>query len=202
MSKLYDVIIIGGGPAGLSAGLYAGRARLATLLVEKDKEGGQIVQTAEIENYPGGLTEESGPTLIDRMSIQANKFGVEKVKDTIEDMDLTGKEKLLVGKLGTYRAKTIIIAAGASPVKIGCPGEKEFTGKGVSYCATCDAAFFEDFEVYVVGGGDSAVEEALYLTKFARKVTIIHRRDQLRAAKSIQEKASPMKRSSSYGTAL
>ena len=189
MSKLYDVIIIGGGPAGLSAGLYAGRARLATLLVEKDKEGGQIVQTAEIENYPGGLTEESGPTLIDRMSIQANKFGVEKVKDTIEDMDLTGKEKLLVGKLGTYRAKTIIIAAGASPVKIGCPGEKEFTGKGVSYCATCDAAFFEDFEVYVVGGGDSAVEEALYLTKFARKVTIIHRRDQLRAAKSIQEKA-------------
>ena len=189
MSKLYDVIIIGGGPAGLSAGLYAGRARLATLLVEKDKEGGQIVQTAEIENYPGGLTEESGPTLIDRMSIQANKFGVEKVKDTIEDMDLTGKEKLLVGKLGTYRAKTIIIAAGASPVKIGCPGEKEFSGKGVSYCATCDAAFFEDFEVYVVGGGDSAVEEALYLTKFARKVTIIHRRDQLRAAKSIQEKA-------------
>ena len=189
MSKLYDVIIIGGGPAGLSAGLYAGRARLATLLVEKDKEGGQIVQTAEIENYPGGLTEESGPTLIDRMSIQANKFGVEKVKDTIEDMDLTGKEKLLVGKLGTYRAKTIIIAAGASPVKIGCPGEKEFTGKGVSYCATCDAAFFEDFEVYVVGGGDSAVEEALYLTKFARKVTIIHRRDLLRAAKSIQEKA-------------
>lgn len=189
MSKLYDVIVIGGGPAGLSAGLYAGRARLSTLMIEKDKEGGQIVQTAEIENYPGGIEEESGPTLIDRMSSQAQKFGVEKVLDEITDIDLSGKEKTLVGKKDTYRAKTVIIAAGASPVPIGCPGEKEFTGKGVSYCATCDAAFFEDFEVYVVGGGDSAVEEALYLTKFARKVTIIHRRDELRAAKSIQEKA-------------
>lgn len=189
MSKLYDVIIIGGGPAGLSAALYAGRARLSTLIIEKDKEGGQIVQTAEIENYPGGLEEESGPTLIDRMSRQTDKFGVEKVLDTIEDMELTGKAKTLKGKKDTYRAKTVIIAAGASPVPIGCPGEKEFTGKGVSYCATCDAAFFEDFEVFVVGGGDSAVEEALYLAKFARKVTIIHRRDALRAAKSIQEKA-------------
>lgn len=189
MSKLYDVIIIGGGPAGLSAALYAGRARLSTLMIEKDKEGGQIVQTAEIENYPGGISEESGPTLIDRMSEQAQRFGVEKALDEITDMDLSGKEKKLIGKKDTYRAKTVIIAAGASPVPIGCPGEKEFTGKGVSYCATCDAAFFEDFEVYVVGGGDSAVEEALYLTKFARKVTIIHRRDQLRAAKSIQEKA-------------
>lgn len=189
MSKLYDVVIIGSGPAGLAAGLYAGRARLSTLIVEKDKEGGQIVQTAEIENYPGSAEEESGPTLIDRMSAQADKFGAEKVLDTIEEMELEGKEKILRGKKDTYRAKTVIIAAGASPVLIGCPGEKEFTGKGVSYCATCDAAFFEDFEVFVVGGGDSAVEEALYLTKFARKVTIIHRRDALRAAKSIQEKA-------------
>lgn len=189
MSKLYDVIIIGSGPAGLAAGLYAGRARLSTLIIEKDKDGGQIVQTAEIENYPGGLEEESGPTLIDRMSRQADQFGAEKVLDTIVDMELEGKEKILKGKKDTYRAKTVIIAAGASPVPIGCPGEKEFTGKGVSYCATCDAAFFEDFEVFVVGGGDSAVEEALYLTKFARKVTIIHRRDALRAAKSIQEKA-------------
>ena len=189
MSKLYDVIIIGSGPAGLAAGLYAGRARLSTLIIEKDKDGGQIVQTAEIENYPGGLEEESGPTLIVRMSRQADHFGAEKVLDTIVDMELEGKEKILTGKKDTYRAKTVIIAAGASPVPIGCPGEKEFTGKGVSYCATCDAAFFEDFEVFVVGGGDSAVEEALYLTKFARKVTIIHRRDALRAAKSIQEKA-------------
>ncbi len=189
MSKLYDVIIIGAGPAGLSAGLYAGRDKLSTLIIEKAKDGGQIVQTAEIENYPGSLLEESGPTLIDRMSAQANKFGVEKVIDTVTHMDLEGRIKTIKGKKETYEAKTVIIAAGASPVLIGCPGEKELTGKGVSYCATCDAAFFEDFEVYVVGGGDSAVEEAMYLTKFARKVTVIHRRDQLRAAKSIQEKA-------------
>lgn len=189
MDKVYDVIIIGAGPAGLAAGLYAGRARLRTLIVESDKEGGQIVQTAEIENYPGSLAEESGPTLIRRMSAQADKFGAEKVLDTIVDLTLDGSEKKLVGKKDTYFGKTVIIATGAVPTAIGCPGEKEFAGKGVSYCATCDAAFFEDFEVYVVGGGDAAVEEALYLTKFARKVTIIHRRDQLRAAKSIQEKA-------------
>lgn len=189
MDQVYDVIIIGAGPAGLAAGLYAGRARLRTLIIEGDKEGGQIVQTAEIDNYPGSLAEESGPTLIDRMCAQADKFGAEKVQDTIVDLTLDGAEKKLVGKKGTYLGKTVIIATGATPAVIGCPGEKEFTGKGVSYCATCDAAFFEDFEVYVVGGGDAAVEEALYLTKFARKVTIIHRRDELRAAKSIQEKA-------------
>ncbi len=189
MSKVYDIIIIGAGPAGLSAGLYAGRARMSTLIIEKDKDGGQIVQTAEIENYPGGLEEESGPTLIDRMSRQAEHFGAEKVLDTVVDMDLKGDIKTIKCNKETYQAKSVIIAAGASPMHIGCPGEAEFTGKGVSYCATCDAAFFEDFEVFVVGGGDSAVEEALYLTKFARKVTIIHRRDELRAAKSIQEKA-------------
>lgn len=186
---IYDVIIIGAGPAGLAAGLYAGRARLSTLMIEKAKEGGQIVQTAEIENYPGGLEEESGPTLIDRMSTQAEKFGTEKVIDTVISVELQGDVKTIRCQKETYRAKTVIIATGAHPVPIGCPGEKEFTGKGVSYCATCDAAFFEDFEVYVVGGGDSAVEEAMYLTKFARKVTVIHRRDELRAAKSIQEKA-------------
>lgn len=189
MNKMYDVIIIGSGPAGLAAGLYAGRARLSTLIIEKDTEGGQIVQTAEIENYPGGVLEESGPTLIDRMSAQVDAFGAEKVRDTIVDVDFRGKEKILIGKKNNYTSRSIIVATGATPMNIGCPGEKEFTGKGVSYCATCDAAFFEDFEVYVVGGGDSAVEEAIYLTKFARKVTIIHRRDQLRAAKSIQEKA-------------
>lgn len=189
MSKIYDVVIIGAGPAGLTAGLYAGRARLSTLIIEKAKDGGQIGQTAEIENYPGSLEEESGPTLVERMSKQAAHFGAEKVLDTVTDVDLQGEVKTIKCENGTYQAKTVIIAAGASPINIGCPGEKEFTGKGVSYCATCDGAFFEDFEVYVVGGGDSAVEEALYLTRFARKVTIIHRRDELRAAKSIQEKA-------------
>jgi len=187
--KNYDLIIIGAGPAGLSAGLYAGRARLNTLIIEKQKNGGQIVITDEIENYPGCIEGETGPSLIDRMVKQTKKFGVDHVFDTVTDMDLTGDVKTVKCLHEEYSAKAVIIAAGANPVNIGCPGEKEFSGKGVSYCATCDAAFFEDFEVYVVGGGDAAVEEAMYLTKFARKVTIIHRRNELRAARSIQDKA-------------
>ena len=187
--KVYDVVIIGGGPAGLSAGLYAGRARLNALLIEKDKDGGQIVITSEIENYPGCLPEESGSTLVERMTKQVEKFGIERTSDSIESVDFSGDIKVLKGKKNQYHAKTVIIATGAYPKPIGCPGERELIGKGVSYCATCDGNFFEDFEIYVVGGGDTAVEEALYLTKFGRKVTIIHRRDELRAAKSIQEKA-------------
>lgn len=189
MSKIYDVIIIGAGPSGLSAALYAGRARMSTLIIEKEKDGGQIVLTSEVENYPGCLEGESGPTLIDRMAEQAKHFGAEKVYDEILEVKLEGKEKVLVGKKAEYVGKTVIISTGASSRPIGCPGEKQFTGKGVSYCATCDGAFFEDFEVYVVGGGDTAIEEAMYLTKFARKVSVIHRRDELRAAKSIQQKA-------------
>ncbi len=189
MSKIYDVLIIGAGPAGLSAGIYAGRARLQTLIVEKLREGGQIVNTEEIENYPGCVEGDSGLTLIERMSRQAERFGVEKAYDDIVEVDLSGEVKKVKGTKEEYQAKTVIIATGASPRPIGCPGEKEFVGKGVSYCATCDGPFFEGLEVYVVGGGDAAVEEALFLTKFARKVTIIHRRDQLRAAKVIQEKA-------------
>lgn len=190
MSKIYDVIILGAGPAGLAAGLYSGRSRLSTLIIEKGKDGGQIAITDEIENYPGQIVEgESGPSLIARMTAQAEKFGAERVNDTIKEVVLEGPVKKVVCANGTYESKVIILATGASPRPIGCKGEAEFMGKGVSYCATCDASFFEDFEVFVVGGGDSAVEEAMYLTKFARKVTIIHRRDELRAAKSIQEKA-------------
>ena len=190
MGKVYDVIILGGGPAGLTAGLYAGRSRLSTLIIEKGQDGGQIAITDEIENYPGQMVEgESGPSLIARMTEQAKKFGAERCADMIKSADLNGEIKTLVGVKGEYQAKTVIIATGAFPKPIGCENEGKFTGKGISFCATCDAAFFEDFEVYVVGGGDSAVEEAMYLTKFARKVTIIHRRDELRAAKSIQEKA-------------
>ncbi|GAA6492282.1 MAG TPA: thioredoxin-disulfide reductase [Candidatus Bariatricus faecipullorum] len=190
MDKIYDVIILGAGPAGLAAGLYAGRARLSTLLIEKGKDGGQIAITDEIENYPGQIVEgESGPSLIERMTQQCEKFGVERVNDVINDVVLEGDVKKVMSAKAEYQAKTIIIATGAFARPIGCKGEKEFRGKGVSYCATCDANFFEDFEVYVVGGGDSAVEEAMYLTKFARKVTVIHRRDELRAAKSIQERA-------------
>ncbi len=190
MSELYDVIIIGAGPAGLSAGLYAGRARLSTLIIEKGQDGGQISITDEIENYPGQNPDgESGPELIARMTKQAEKFGAKRVSDTIKSVDLTGDVKKLTGTHGEYEARTVIIATGAFPRPIGCKNEGQFIGKGISFCATCDAAFFEDFEVFVVGGGDAAVEEAVYLTKFARKVTIIHRRDELRAAKSVQEKA-------------
>ena len=190
MDKIYDVIILGAGPSGLAAGIYAGRARLDTLLIEKGKDGGQIAITDEIENYPGQMVDgESGPSLIERMTKQVEKFGAERVCDTIVSVDIEGPVKTLVGSNGTYKARTLIIATGAFPRPIGCKGEGEFMGKGVSYCATCDASFFEDLEVFVVGGGDSAVEEAMYLTKFARKVTVIHRRDELRAAKSIQERA-------------
>ena len=190
MSKIYDVIVLGAGPAGLAAGLYAGRSRLSTLVVEKGKDGGQIAITDDIENYPGQIVEgESGPSLIARMTQQCEKFCVERVSDVINAVELEGDVKKLKSAKGEYCGKTVIIATGAFARPIGCKGEKEFMGKGVSYCATCDANFFEDFEVFVVGGGDSAVEDAMYLTKFARKVTIIHRRDELRAAKSIQEKA-------------
>lgn len=189
MSKIYDVIVLGAGPAGLAAGLYAGRSRLSVLIIEKGQDGGQIAITDEIENYPGQVEGDSGPSLIARMTEQAKHFGAERVSDLIKSVELEGDVKKLVGAKGEYLAKTVIVATGAFPKPIGCQNEGKFVGKGISFCATCDAAFFEDFEVYVVGGGDSAVEEAMYLTKFARKVTIIHRRDQLRAAKSIQEKA-------------
>lgn len=190
MSKIYDVIILGAGPAGLSAGLYAGRSRLSVLIIEKGQDGGQIAITNEIENYPGQIVEgETGPSLVARMTEQAAKFGAERVADTIKEVSFEGEIKVLKGVKGEYQGRNVIIATGAHSRPIGCKGEAEYSGRGVSYCATCDANFFEDLEVYVVGGGDSAVEEAIYLTKFARKVTIIHRRNELRAAKSIQEKA-------------
>lgn len=190
METIYDVIILGGGPAGLSAGLYAGRSRLKTLLLEKGADGGQIALSSDVENYPGQLLEgESGPSLAARMAEQAKKFGVIRCSDAIQSVELTGDIKKLTGAKASYYARTVIIAAGSSPKRLGCMNEEKFIGKGISFCATCDAAFFRGLPVYVAGGGDSAVEEALYLTKFAESVTVIHRRDTLRAAKSIQEKA-------------
>ena len=190
MSKIYDVIILGAGPAGLAAALYAGRSMLSTLIVEKGQDGGQIAQTDEIENYPGQMLEgESGASLVARMAKQAQHFGAERIRDNIKEVSLEGSVKKLVGSKGEYLGKTLIIATGASPRPIGCRNEEKFKGAGISYCATCDGMFFRGLEVFVVGGGDAAVEEAIFLTKFARKVTIIHRRDQLRAARSIQEKA-------------
>lgn len=186
---IYDVAIIGGGPAGLAAGLYAARAKLNTIIIEKGADGGQIATTDEVENYPGAIEDATGPKLVARMLEQAKTFGASRVSDEITEVDFSDKIKVIRSAKEEYKAKAVIIATGAVPRLIGAPGEKELTGRGVSYCATCDAAFFQDLEVYVMGGGDTAVEEAIYLTKFAKKVTIIHRRDELRAAKSIQEKA-------------
>lgn len=189
MEKIYDLVIIGAGPGGLSAGLYGARAKMDTLIIEKDKTGGQISTTEEVANYPGSIPDASGPTLVARMVEQVEEFGAQKVKDNILEVDFSKDIKVLKGEKDVYKAKSVIVATGASPRKLDVPGEKELTGKGVSYCATCDADFFTDMQVFVVGGGDSAVEEALFLTKFAKQVTIVHRRDSLRAAKSIQEKA-------------
>lgn len=179
--QVYDVIIIGAGPAGLSAAIYAGRARLKTLLIEKGKDGGQIILTSEIENYPGSLEKESGRSLIQRMTEQVASFGVERAADTITEVDLSNDVKVIKGKKEEYQSRSVIIASGAFPRPIGCENEKEFMGKGLSYCATCDAAFFEDMEVFVIGGGNSAVEEAMFLSTFARKVTIIQNLPELTA---------------------
>ncbi|MGI6129453.1 MAG: thioredoxin-disulfide reductase [bacterium] len=186
---MYDVIIIGGGPAGLTAGLYAGRAKLKTLLIEQLVAGGQAATTDLIENYPGAAEGSTGPDITERMEEQAKKFGCEFVMAEVTGVDFTAKEKLVKTTSGEFKGKTVIIASGATYRKLGCPGEEEFIGRGVSFCATCDAAFFEDLPVAVVGGGDSAISTAIYLTKFASEVYVIHRRDALRATKVVQEKA-------------
>ena len=191
MNNLYDLIILGAGPGGLAAGLYGARGMMKTLVIEKNMlVGGQISTTSEIENYPGGMIQESGMELTNRMKEQATNFGCEFITDTIAKTSLKGEIKTLTSESGIeYKAKSVIIATGAHPRLVGAPGEKEYTGRGVSYCATCDAFFIKGLEVFVIGGGDTAVEEAIYLTKFAKKVNVVHRRDQLRAAKSIQDKA-------------
>lgn len=188
MSNVYDVVIIGGGPAGLAAGLYAGRAKMNTIILEKEKAGGQIVTTHDVENYPGSVEEPTGPRLVARMVEQCKQFGVEIRYEEVQSVELDGDIKIIKGAKQEYQAKTIIVATGAKPRKLDVPGEQELTGKGVSYCATCDGAFFEGLPVYVFGGGDTAVEESLFLTRFARKIYIVHRRDEFRAAKSIQDK--------------
>lgn len=185
----YDVIIIGAGPAGLTAGLYAARAKMKTLIIEKDKTGGQITGTEEVANYPGSIREATGPSLVARMVEQCDEFGAERVKATVERLELGHDIKKIFTDKGEYEAKAVILAMGAVPRKLGVPGEQALTGKGVSYCATCDADFFTGLEVYVIGGGDTALEEGMFITKFARKVTVVHRRDSFRAAKSIVEKA-------------
>lgn len=185
----YDVVIIGGGPAGLTAGIYAKRAGLSALLVEKYAPGGQIMITDWIENYPGFPDGLAGYELTMKMEQQAKNFGLEFKTGDVESLEIEGKIKNIKLKDGSISTKTIIIASGCYPRKLGVPGENALFGKGVSTCATCDAMFFRDKTVVAIGGGDTAIQEALYLTKFVKKVYLIHRRDQLRAAKMLQDRA-------------
>ena len=190
---IYDVVIIGAGPAGLTAAIYASRARLRTLLIESAAIAGQAVTASDIENYPGFPEGLKGLELIDRFKKQAEKFGAkfktENVK-SIKESESGGKKTYRIELDGeSVVSLSVIIAAGASPRKLGIPGEEKFRGKGISYCAVCDAAFFKDKDIIVAGGGDTAVEEALFLAKFGRQVTLLHRRDRLRATKILQERA-------------
>jgi thioredoxin reductase (NADPH) len=185
----YDVIIIGGGPAGLTAGLYTSRARLHTLLIEIGLLGGQMTTTEMIENYPGFPQGVTGDELSRLMEDQAKRFGLEIINQEIAEVKVDGQLKRVRIGEATYSCKALIVCTGAEYRKLGVPGEKEFTGRGVSFCATCDGAFFRDNRVVVVGGGDSALTEATFLTKFVKELTIIHRRDALRATKIYQERA-------------
>lgn len=186
--KIYDVIIIGAGPAGMTAAVYTSRANLSTLMIERGVPGGQMMNTEEVENYPG-YDSILGPDLSNKMFEHAKKFGAEYAYGDIKEI-IDGKEFKIV-KAGSkeFKARAIIIATGAEYKKLGVPGENELGGRGVSYCAVCDGAFFKNKQLVVVGGGDSAVEEGVYLTRFAEKVTIVHRRDQLRAQKILQDRA-------------
>ena len=186
---LYDIIIIGAGPAGLTAGMYSARAKLKTLVIEKMAPGGQIMITDWVDNYPGFDEGISGYELGQRFERHARKFGIEIVSEEAVSLSEEGSSKVVRTARGEYRCKSLILATGAKPRRLGVPGEAAFTGRGVSYCATCDAAFFREKSVIAIGGGDTAVQEAIFLTRFAKKVTIVHRRDKLRATKIIQEKA-------------
>ncbi|STO30955.1 Thioredoxin reductase [Fusobacterium necrogenes] len=187
MNRLYDMIVIGGGPAGLTAGLYAGRAKLDTLIIEKSVPGGQITVTNEIVNYPG-IIETTGTKYGETLKQQALNFGVEFLLDEVIDMDFSNDIKVIRTKSGEYHALAVVIATGASPRKLGFPGEKEYEGRGVAYCATCDGEFFTGMDVFVIGAGFAAAEEAIFLTRFARKVTVIAREPEFTCAKSIAEK--------------
>ncbi|OZM56547.1 thioredoxin-disulfide reductase [Lottiidibacillus patelloidae] len=186
--KIYDVIIAGAGPAGMTAAVYTSRANLDTLMLERGMPGGQMANTEEVENYPG-YDHILGPDLSTKMFEHAKKFGAEYAYGDIKEI-IDGKEyKTVIAGAKEYKARAVIVTTGAEYKKLGAPGEKELSGRGVSYCAVCDGAFFKGKELVVVGGGDSAVEEGVYLTRFASKVTIVHRRDELRAQKILQDRA-------------
>jgi thioredoxin reductase (NADPH) len=178
--KIYDVIIIGAGPAGLAAGLYAGRMELSALALDRLAPGGQLLNTLDIEDYPG-FEHITGQELADKMESHARKFGLEIEQEDIQEIHKDGNEIVLKGLFGEYRSKAVLVTAGGQPRKLGIPGEDQYAGRGVSYCAICDGAFFKSQVVAVVGGGDSAVEESVFLTRYASKVYLIHRRSQFRA---------------------
>ena len=189
MDKTHQLIIVGGGPAGLSAGLYASRSKLDTLLIEKAVLGGQILNAEMVENYPGFPQGISGSELGALIAQQATKYGLLTIVAEVQGIEIRGGEKIVSTSEGQFKAKAVIIAGGSEYSKLGVPGEEEFTGKGVSYCAMCDGAFFRDQVVAVVGGGNVALDDALFLTRFASKVIIIHRRNQLRATRILQDRA-------------
>lgn len=189
MTKQYDVVIIGAGPAGMTAALYASRANLSVVMLDRGIYGGQMNNTADIENFPG-FKSVLGPDLSKDMYESSTQFGAEYAYGSVESIRDDGATKLVKTDMGDeFEAKVVIIGTGSEYKKLGVPGEEDFSGRGVSYCAVCDGAFFKGTDVVVVGGGDSAIEEGLYLTQLASKVTVIHRRDQLRAQKIIQDRA-------------
>ena len=185
---MFDTMIIGAGPAGMTAALYAARSNLKVALLERGIYGGQMNNTAEIENYPG-YARISGPELAEKMFEPLENLGVEHLFGQVEKIEDHGNYKKIITEDGAFVTKTVILASGANHRHLGVPGEEEYNSRGVSYCAVCDGAFFRDEDLLVVGGGDSAVEEAIFLTRFAKSVTIVHRRDQLRAQKLLQERA-------------
>ena len=185
---IYDVVIIGSGPGGMTAALYTSRANLKTLILEKGVPGGELLNTSDVENYPGFPTI-SGPELADNMYKGAMQFGAEYAYGQVSKIELEGDLKVITAGKKTYYAYAVVIATGSYHRKLEVPGEEEYAGRGVSYCAVCDGAFFKDKKIFVIGGGDSAVEEGTYLTQFGKSVTIIHRRDQLRAQKVLQDRA-------------
>ncbi len=185
--KKHDLVIVGGGPAGISAGIYAARGRIDCVLLENWAPGGQMLNTDEIENYPG-FESILGADLSQKMATQAQKQGLIVENVAVQKIKVQGKEKVIITDGEEYRAKAIIVATGGAPKKLGLKGEKEYAGKGVSYCATCDGAFFKEKVIVVIGGGDSAVQEGDYLTRYASKVFLVHRRDELRASKILQQR--------------